>query len=218
MCGADDTPWMEDIDPPWLRALQRTHRGVRLGRALRLSELLVPIIIQQRVRFSEAAKSWARLVHALGEPAPGPSGLRLPPSAAALRSLRVCDYAALGLDAQRARTIRECALHLGKVDLAAETGLQAVRALLPKLPGVGVWTSELALGLGMGDADAVPLGDVHLPSDVVYAFERRRRGDDQEMLEILEHYRGHRFRVLRLVLLGGPRRPRGGPRLVPTPM
>jgi hypothetical protein len=36
------------------------------------------------------------------------------------------------------------------------------------------------------------------------------------MLELLEPWRGHRQRVVRLLLAGGPRRPRRGPRTAPT--
>ena len=124
----------------------------------------------------------------------------------------------MGIDAQRARTIRECALHTSKLDRLTSETLPKARALLPKFPGIGPWTAGLLLALGLGDADAVPTGDYHLPNTVAYAFSRRRRGTDAEMLQLLEPYRGHRFRVLRLLMISGPRRPRGGPRLVPTPM
>ncbi len=53
-----------------------------------------------------------------------------------------------------------------------------------------------------GDPDAVPLGDLHLPRMVTYALSGRE-GDDNRMLELLEPYRGHRMRVIRMVKPAG---------------
>lgn len=218
ICGAQDSPWQDTVEPAWLNALVQQQSRVRMGTALLPSDLLPALILQQRVRFAEAAKSWAQLVRRIGTPAPGPTELWVPPTGRALRSLRVAEYASIGVDAKRARTLRECGLHTSKLDRLADGTLEDARTWLPKLPGVGPWTSGLLLALGFGDADAVPTGDYHLPNTVAYAFSRRRRGTDEEMLKLLEPYRGHRFRVLRMLMFAGPRRPRGGPRLVPTPM
>ncbi len=218
ICGAQDSPWQDTVQPAWLNALVQQQSRVRMGRALLPSDLLPALVLQQRVRFSEASASWVQLVRRVGTPAPGPVQLWVPPTGAALRSLRVAEFASMGVDAKRARTLRECGLHTAKVDRLMEATLDHARAWVPKLPGIGPWTTALLLALGFGDADAVPTGDYHLPNAVVYAFSRRRRGTDEEMLRVLEPYRGHRFRVLRMLMLAGPRRPRGGPRLVPTPM
>jgi hypothetical protein len=43
-----------------------------------------------------------------------------------------------------------------------------------------------------------------------------RRVDDDGMLELLEPWRGHRQRVVRLLRLGGERPPKRGPRMAPT--
>ena len=218
LCGAHDSPWNDRVQPAWLNALVQQQARVRLGMALLPSDLLPTLILQQRVRFSEAAESWARLVRAVGTTAPGPAGLWVPPTGDALRSLRVSEYASMGVDAKRSRTLRECGLHTAKIDRLVDAALEHTRTWLPKLPGIGPWTTGLFLALGFADADAVPTGDYHLPNTVAYAFTRRRRGTDAEMLKMLEPYRGHRFRVVRILMLAGPRRPRGGPRLVPTPM
>jgi 3-methyladenine DNA glycosylase/8-oxoguanine DNA glycosylase len=65
----------------------------------------------------------------------------------------------------------------------------------------------------LGDADAVPVGDYHLPHIVGYAFDGTARSTDERMLELLEPYRGHRSRVIRLLLLAGVSAPRFGPRI-----
>ena len=62
-------------------------------------------------------------------------------------------------------------------------------------------------------ADAVPLGDYHYPHMVAWAFIGRPRGSDEQMLELLEPFAGHRGRVLRLLLAAGLSAPRYGPRM-----
>src|SRR5271165_6331404 len=59
----------------------------------------------------------------------------------------------------------------------------------------------------MGDPDAVSVGDYHLPNAVGWTLARRTT-DDDGMLELLAPYAGHRYRVTRLIELGGSRPPR----------
>ena len=67
----------------------------------------------------------------------------------------------------------------------------------------------------MGDADAVPVGDFHIPNMVCWALAGEARGDDARMLELLEPYRGQRARVVRLIKHAGVTAPKYGPRLAP---
>jgi 3-methyladenine DNA glycosylase/8-oxoguanine DNA glycosylase len=64
-----------------------------------------------------------------------------------------------------------------------------------------------------GDRDAVSVGDYHLPHQVAWALAGEARGTDARMLELLEPYRGHRARALRLLALAGIQAPRFGPRM-----
>ena len=68
----------------------------------------------------------------------------------------------------------------------------------------------------LGCPDTVSVGDYHLKNIVGWALAGRRDTDDAGMLELLEPWRGHRQRVVRLLLTGGSRRPRRGPRTAPT--
>jgi len=68
----------------------------------------------------------------------------------------------------------------------------------------------------LGCPDTVSVGDYHLKNIVGWSLAGRRNTDDAGMLELLEPWRGHRQRVVRLLLAGGPRRPRRGPRFAPT--
>jgi hypothetical protein len=60
------------------------------------------------------------------------------------------------------------------------------------------------------------VGDYHLKNIVGWALAGRRHTDDEGMLQLLEPWRGQRQRVVRLLLAGGARRPRRGPRTAPT--
>ena len=73
-------------------------------------------------------------------------------------------------------------------------------------------TAQLRLGFALGDPDAVPVGDLHLPHLVAWALAGEHAGSDARMLELLEPFRGHRFRLIRLLYAAGltpPARPPG---------
>ncbi|MBW2458992.1 MAG: hypothetical protein JRI68_31120 [Deltaproteobacteria bacterium] len=86
------------------------------------------------------------------------------------------------------------------------------RAHLEKLPGIGPWTSGVVMGGPLGDPDAVPLGDFHLPNMVAWNLAGEPRADDPRMLELLEPYAGRRGLIARLIKLTGQGAPRFGPR------
>ena len=74
------------------------------------------------------------------------------------------------------------------------------------------------LAVSHGDPDAVAVGDFHLKHMVTHALTGRSRGTDEEMMALLEPYRGQRGRVVRLLLLDGHRAPSFGPRQRVLPM
>jgi len=84
---------------------------------------------------------------------------------------------------------------------------------LTALPGIGPWTAAEVALVALGDPDAVSLGDYHLPDMVAWALAGEPRADDTRMLELLEPWRGHRGRVIRLVVMGAGAAPRRGPRM-----
>jgi 3-methyladenine DNA glycosylase/8-oxoguanine DNA glycosylase len=90
--------------------------------------------------------------------------------------------------------------------------LDAARAALESLPGIGGWTSAEVARLALGDPDAVSVHDFHLPNLVGWNLAGEPRGTDERMLELLEPYRGQRGRVQRLLEAGGAGAPRFGPR------
>jgi 3-methyladenine DNA glycosylase/8-oxoguanine DNA glycosylase len=77
-----------------------------------------------------------------------------------------------------------------------------------------VWTAAEVGQRALGDADAVSFGDYHVAKDVTWALTGEALGD-AEMAELLEPYRGHRYRVQHLLELDAGTRPRRGPRMAP---
>lgn len=199
-----------------VRDAHRRFHTARIGRTDRVFEALVPAILEQRVIVHTAHDAWRWLLRAHGERAPGPAPewMRVPPSAKAWAAVPVWDFHRAGVDPARARTIRVAAQVAGRLDEAAGHGRAETWRRLLTVPGVGPWTAAECAQRAIGDADAVPVGDYHLPNLIGWALSGRR-GDDAAMLELLEPWRGHRYRVIRYLLMSGATRqaPRYGPRL-----
>ncbi len=223
--------WLEPRVPAWLgleddpsgfrppgpiAGLHRRFPWIPLPRVPRILPCLVQIVMQQLVTVNEGYRSWRNLLHAHGERLE--DGLFLPPPARTLARLPVEEYVRLGVLPKQARTIRRLAAMEPVLEGAADEGPRAFVAALDPVPGVGPWTVQFALGAGLGFADAVPLEDVHLPHAVSWALAGEPRGDDRRMLQLLEPYLGHRYRVFRLLFVSGIKAPRRGPRRAPRPL
>jgi len=94
---------------------------------------------------------------------------------------------------------------------AGDTIPDAMRKLRG-IPGVGVWTVAETLQRSHGDPDAVSVGDFHVSKRVGWALIGERVDDDR-MMELLEPWRGHRQRVVRLIEAAGIGYERHGPRM-----
>jgi 3-methyladenine DNA glycosylase/8-oxoguanine DNA glycosylase len=57
------------------------------------------------------------------------------------------------------------------------------------------------------------VGDYHLKNHVAWVLAGEVRGSDERMVELLEPYRPHRARMMRVIELSGITAPRFGPRL-----
>jgi 3-methyladenine DNA glycosylase/8-oxoguanine DNA glycosylase len=217
--GADDVAVeLPDLHPVVTRAV-RDHPGLRLGASGSLYHELLPTIIAQRITSGEAIRQWCRLCLELGAPAPGPfSGLRLPPSPAALARRPAWWFHPLGIETKRARALTEVAAHAHRLWEWTAGGADVVAARLALLRGIGPWTIGSVLGPALGDPDAVAVGDYHLANMVAWTLAAEPRATDDRMLELLEPYRGQRGRVIRLIGLSGARAPAFGPRKRILPM
>ena len=205
LVGAEDDPAGFEPDHPILADAFRRHPGLRVPRTGRILEALIAAVIEQRVVGLDAFAAWRRLHVRFGEPAPGPApaGMRVFPSAEQWAAIPSWEWHRAGVDPQRARTAQACArlgAQVERLGTAHPDDPASVYRGLRSIPGVGVWTAAEVGGRALGDADAVPFGDYHVAKDVGAALVGRPL-DDAELADLLEPWRPHRFRVVRLVQL-----------------
>jgi 3-methyladenine DNA glycosylase/8-oxoguanine DNA glycosylase len=214
---------------PALDEAAALRRGLRPCVAPVLVDVIVRYVAQQRVTFVDAASAYRQLVLRFGAKVSGtPEGLRAPPSARQLASLPYYELHPFGLERRRAETIVSVAKRATRIEALRDAPFDEVRTKLALFRGVGPWTREMVLATALGDFDAVPLGDYHLPHLVAWTLtgterDRARPGPDPDadrrMLELLAPFAGQRFRALQMLdafqhTTGGPFRPepRRGPR------
>lgn len=212
----DDAAGFDVSGNAFLQEAQRRLAGQRLLRTNLVLEAMLAAILEQKVTSVEARRAWSRLIRTQGDPAPGPApaGMRVFPAPATWRLVPSWAWHAAGVDPQRSRTALAAA--------SVATGLERTLGLgrggadiarkLRSVPGVGVWTAAETSQRAHGDPDSVSVGDYHLPAVVGWALAGRPV-DDDGMLELLEPWRGHRQRVMRLIEGSGFQKPRFGPRM-----
>jgi 3-methyladenine DNA glycosylase/8-oxoguanine DNA glycosylase len=220
MCGDGDAgAAFGDDAHPAVRAAARDHQGLRLGRSEDLYHELLPVVIAQRITAVQAIGQWRRLCLALGAAAPGPrDDLRLPPEPAVLAGRPAWWFHPMGIEAKRANALRTVAKHAARLADWSLLPPGEAAAKLALLPGIGPWTIGSALGPALGDPDAVPVGDYHIPNMVAFALAGEPRATDARMLELLAPYAGQRGRVIRLLAAAGHGAPAFGPRRRILPM
>jgi 3-methyladenine DNA glycosylase/8-oxoguanine DNA glycosylase len=225
--GAHDRP--EDFTPgdhPLVARLHRTTPWLRLGRTGRTWDSLVPAVLEQKVTVAEAHRVWRELLRLAGDPAPGPApaGMRVVPSPRQVLAVLDWQWHRCGLDGARRRALRAVAGVASRLepdgcdsDGRDTNGWDSatLQRRLRSIPGIGVWTAAEVVQRTLGDPDTVSVGDYHLKNLVGWSLAGRKT-DDDGMLELLEPWRGQRQRVVRLLLAGGSRPPRRGPRFAPT--
>ena len=214
LLGARDSAAGFEPRHPLLATVHRRHPGVRICRTGLVFDQVVPAVLEQKVTGVEARRSWRQLVLRFGDPPPGPApaGMRVTPAPRAWLDLPDWEWHLAGVDSQRRRTIRAAASVAGRLDeCASMTEADAARRLTA-VPGIGRWTAAEVAQRSLGDADAVSVGDYHVPALVGWALTGAPL-DDDGMLALLEPYRPHRHRVVRLIEMSGFRKPRFGPRM-----
>jgi 3-methyladenine DNA glycosylase/8-oxoguanine DNA glycosylase len=192
-------------DEVLLSRLHREQPGMRLVRVPWRFELAACAVLQQRVTTREAMQQWRHVAQRYGEDA---MGLRAFPGIERVAQMESWRFEELGVDPKRARTLTVLAREALRRKTFDQLDLGLVRKQLLAVRGVGPWTSEMTMGFAYGDPDALPLGDLHLPHLVSWALERKPRSTDERMVQLLEPFRGHRFRVTRLLLASGISVPR----------
>ena len=211
LCGEGDDDSGFVPTHPLIARLHRQTRGMRMPRTQAVFEALVPTVLAQLVAGVEARSSYHRLVAALGERAPGPMDLMLPPSPQVLARTPYWSFHRFGVERRRAEVIMRAARSANRLEEIVSMDIESAYRRLRAFPGIGAWTAAKVASVALGDADAVPVGDYHIPHIVGYALEGTPRSTDERMLELLEPYRGHRGRVIRLLMVEGIAEPKYGP-------
>jgi len=134
------------------------------------------------------------------------------------RAFRVASERATKAKAEADNAERLARERVQRAEQAAQSSVDAAtlndaQARLTALPGVGLWTAAEVGRTALGDADAVSVGDYHLPDQVAWALAGEPRGDDDRMLALLAPSPGHRGRVIRLIESAAITAPRRGPRM-----
>jgi 3-methyladenine DNA glycosylase/8-oxoguanine DNA glycosylase len=210
--GLDDDPSALTPRHPVVARGAKLAGGMRIGASGGIFHALLPAILGQRVAVQEALRQWASLCRNLGGPAPGPGGLLLPPAPAAVAANGYWWFHRFGIERKRADALLRAARHARRLEEAATMSIADAYDRLMALPGIGIWTAAMVAGPALGDPDAVPVGDFHLPNIVAWNLAGEPRGDDPRMLELLAPYHGQRGRALRLIGIGGSMAPKFGPR------
>jgi 3-methyladenine DNA glycosylase/8-oxoguanine DNA glycosylase len=220
----DDDTGFEPARHPRIAFLARRRGRVVLGRTGAVWEALLPAMLEQRITGTEAWRNYRRLVRAHGAPAPGPLGLWLPPTPATIAGLAAWQLTALGIEPRRGALLRRIAREAPRYEAiggparrpgGGGAGASALATALRRQPGIGPWTTAEVTLRALGDPDAVSVGDAHLSNVVAFALTGRPRGSDDEMLQLLAPWAGHRARVVRLLEMSGIAPPRFGPRVAP---
>ncbi len=223
--AADDPAGFQPLPahPPLVEAHRRWSH-YRVGRTEAVFEALAPACIEQVVTGKEAFRAWRLLVTEFGEPAPGPAGdrdsvawgMRVPPSPEVWARVPSWRFLAAGVEQRRSRTLVRTASRAASLERTLSASYAEADRALRSFPGVGAWTSAEVRQRAHGDPDAWSVGDYHVGRDISYALTGEELDDDR-CAELLEPYRGHRFRVQTLLSLLGVRKPRRGPRMsLPT--
>ncbi|MEO0605658.1 MAG: DNA-3-methyladenine glycosylase 2 family protein, partial [Myxococcota bacterium] len=185
----------------------------RIGRLDRIFPTLVGAIIGQKVTGLESQRSLRQLARSHGERAPGPrDDLWLLPTPRTLRDLPYAAYHPLGIDRRRAMVVIQVAQRANRIEQLVGQPSVDIERKLQSLRGIGPWTTGVICHEALGDPDALPVGDYHLPNIVAFNLAGEPRADDARMLELLEPYRGQRGRVVRLIKMAGTGAPKWGPR------
>ncbi|HWJ61842.1 MAG TPA: hypothetical protein VNS19_07715 [Acidimicrobiales bacterium] len=207
----------DDFDPqhPLVARLWRDFSAVRIPRSGAVTETLVNVVLEQRVTTFEARRAQSQLVTRWSEPAPGLGDLLLPIDPEVLAGIAYYDLHVIGVERSRADTVRRVAASARRLEALAVLPPAEAHERLTSIVGVGPWSAAEVALTALGDADAVPVGDVHLPSIVTFALTGEAVDSDDAMLEVLEPFAGHRGRVIRLIGAAGITAPRHGPRYAP---
>ncbi|MBP2413202.1 3-methyladenine DNA glycosylase/8-oxoguanine DNA glycosylase [Arthrobacter stackebrandtii] len=214
-----DSPAFAASLPHRIREARRRNPAVRLPSTGRVVDALVPAILEQKVTAIEAQRGYATLLRKFGTRAPGtgahptmPEDLRVAPTPEQWAAIPSWEWHRAGVGPQRSATVQRMLRSASGLERLGQLPADEAGRKMQSIPGIGVWTAAEVTQRTHGDADQVAVGDYHLAAYVGWALAGRPV-DDAGMLELLEPWRGHRQRVVRMLQLSGFRKPSFGPRM-----
>jgi 3-methyladenine DNA glycosylase/8-oxoguanine DNA glycosylase len=202
---------------PLVREIWARNSHWRVPQTGLVMEALVAAVAEQKVTGQEAWLGWRRLLTRFGDVAPGPGearGMRAVPSPQTLAHIPSWEWLKCHVDGARSRAIVTAARVASGLERTVELPRDDAERALRSLPGIGIWTAAEIMQRAHGDADAVSFGDYHIAKHVGWALTGAEI-DDQQLAELLEPERPHRYRVQYLVTTRLSGRPRHGPRMAP---
>ncbi|PRY12516.1 DNA-3-methyladenine glycosylase family protein [Kineococcus rhizosphaerae] len=219
LLGAADDTWADFVpnpEHPLLVQSWRANPHWRTTRTRAVFEAVSASALEQVVTCVEAFAAWRRLVQRFGEPAPGPGGLMLSPTPEQWTRIPSWEWLQAGVELRRRKVTILAASRATGLERTLGMGPEEADRALRSLPGIGVWTSAEVRQRAHGHADAFSFGDYHVAKNVSFALTGEVL-DDAGCAEVIECYRGHRYRVQQLLAFAGVVRPRRAPRMtLPT--
>ena len=214
---AFDEPAFHATLPRMVREARRRNLAVRLPSTGRIIDALVPTILEQKVTVIEARRGYRYLMYRFGSAAPAagmaaPEGLRVQPTAEQWLRIPSWEWHKAGVGPQRSATVMRALRSAVALERLAALPATEAAAKMQGIPGIGVWTAAEVVQRTHGCPDSIAVGDYHLAAYVGAALTGRRT-DDAGMLALLEPWKGHRQRVVRMIGLSGFRKPTFGPRM-----
>ena len=212
----DDDADFDVSSNEFLAGAQHRIGRLRLLRTGLVFEMMLAAILEQKVTGIEARRAWRQLIlkHGTDAPGPTPEAMKVFPAPHTWRMIPSWEWHQAGVGPQRSRTAVAAASVAPGLErtLTLGRGGDEVARKLRSVAGVGAWTAAETAQRAHGDADAVSVGDYHLPALVGWALIGKPV-DDDGMLELLEPWRGHRQRVMRLIEHSGFQKPKFGARM-----
>jgi 3-methyladenine DNA glycosylase/8-oxoguanine DNA glycosylase len=215
--SAFDEPVFHATLPRMVQDARRRNPLVRLPSTGRMIDSLVPTILEQKVTVIEARRGYRYLMYRFGSPAPvagaaSPAGLLVQPTPAEWLRIPSWEWHQAGVGPQRSATVMRALRSAVALERLAALPAAEAAAKMQTIPGIGVWTAAEVVQRTHGCPDSIAVGDYHLAAYVGAALTGRRT-DDAGMLALLEPWKGHRQRVVRMLGLSGFRKPTFGPRM-----
>lgn len=187
-----------------VRALTQRFPGFRVAGHSRVADAAIGGICRRGVSAFEAARSWLLMVERMGDDAPGPGGLRLPPAPRRVASCDPYELHVMGLDHGRADEVRRVASHASRLEAGTHDGGAEAIAHLAGIVGTGTDTVAHARAVALGDPDAVPVLDPHRAAAVVrtlWTGADTADGAPVDLTALVEPHRPERGLLVQLIAL-----------------